>query len=73
MEGLLQDLENLRDQLRSSGESALGWLFEHEISRWILLGIVVAVTLEVARREIRHSRAERRLVDARAAEIPWMG
>jgi hypothetical protein len=72
MEALLRDLENLRDQLQSTGEYAIGWLFDQEISRWLLLGIVVAVTLETARRELRHSRADRPLIDAQGTTVPWM-
>lgn len=71
-QALLRELEKLRDQLQSAGESAIGWLFDRDISEWILLTLVVAVAVEITRRELWHAEAEPSLVDGEGFQSPWM-
>lgn len=72
VQAMLRDLENLRDQLRSAGEHAIGWLFDREISEGILLAIVGLVAAEITRREFWHAEVNPQWVDDEGGRLPWM-
>jgi len=72
VQGLLRELEGLRDQLQSAGGSAIDWLVDREVVEWLLLALVVAVTAEIVRREFWHAEEDLPLIDGEGAQIPWL-
>jgi hypothetical protein len=69
---LLRELEKLRDQMESAGETAIGWLFDRKISELLLLAIVVAVTVEITRRELWYAEVYPPAVDGEGFPVPRM-
>jgi len=70
---LLREFQELFDRMRAAGEDAVGWMVSREVSKWMLMGLVLGVVIGVARRELRQAAAGTPGAEGDGIEEPWPG
>jgi len=70
---LLRDFQDLFNRMRAVGEDAVGWMTSREVSKWMMMGLVIGVVIGVARRELRHTAAGTQGAEGEGNEEPWLG